>query len=89
MEVRETTDRALLRGFLGRDRIFAAYAMTDLPVTQKLSLTAGARLEDTDITIEPAGSLFIVVEMDGARTTRPAAPSEVATDLSDSQVLFA
>jgi TonB-dependent receptor len=69
------------------EKIFAAYAMTDVPVTAKLSLTAGARLEDTDISIDPAGSLFIVVEEDGARTTRPASPSEVATDLSDSQLL--
>ena len=63
----------------GQEKIFAAYAMTDLPVTQKLSLTAGARLEDTDITIEPAGSLVIVVEMDGARTTRPAGTRGPAT----------
>ena len=26
----ETTDRALLRGFLERDRLFAAYALSDL-----------------------------------------------------------
>jgi len=30
LEVRETTDRALLRAFLERDRIFAAYAICDL-----------------------------------------------------------
>jgi RimJ/RimL family protein N-acetyltransferase len=72
MEVRETTDRTLLRGFLGRDRIFAAYAICDLDEREFGKTRWGVALVDgtpVAVALEYTGPtpqpLFVMGEPDG------------------------
>jgi len=72
LEVRETSDRALLRAFLERDRLFAAYAICDLDEREFGKTRWGIALVDGDpiaVALEYSGPtpqpLFVMGRPDG------------------------
>jgi RimJ/RimL family protein N-acetyltransferase len=72
MEVRQTTDRDLLRAFLERDRLFAAYAICDLDEREFGKTRWGIALVDGDpiaLALEYSGPtpqpLFVMGRTDG------------------------
>jgi TonB-dependent receptor len=74
--------------YLAQQDINALYAMAEIPFGPKISLTAGARYESTGISIEPEGSISIVVQTEsGARTTRAASPEEGRAEIDQGQLL--
>jgi TonB-dependent receptor len=74
--------------YTGDQTIQAAYAMAELPLSPKLTLTAGARYESTEIAIDPEGALRKVVFVSGGgRTTERAQPDEARARIDESSVL--
>lgn len=78
--------------YAGAQRIEAAYAMGEIPLHPRVTLTAGARIESTKLAIDPSNDEFGTVEVirqesGGARVINRVAQEEAAARIEDERWL--